>query len=234
MLHADSTGKPVSWRAGDKLLRYIHGAPVEGDTTLETGAGLSTLVFVIKRCYHTVIAPDQAQADRILQWCQDNQLPTDRLEFRLESSEKALPALETTPLDFVLIDGAHGFPLPFIDWFYAGRRLRVGGVLAVDDLQIWTGRILLEFLSTEQQWSIDHRVPFEFFAARRLAEGPVGEWLDQPYVLHRSIMPNSTSRGRRYVGYGATGYHLGQAAIGLIREGKWSELRSRMSSMRAS
>ena len=48
-LHADRSGNLVSWGAGERLLRYLDQKLHEGDVTLETGAGLSTLVFAMKR-----------------------------------------------------------------------------------------------------------------------------------------------------------------------------------------
>ena len=44
--------------------------------------------------------------------------------------------LPPEPLDFVLIDGGHGFPTPMLDWFYGAGRLRRGGVAVFDDVQL--------------------------------------------------------------------------------------------------
>jgi predicted O-methyltransferase YrrM len=228
LLHADRSGNLVSWRAGDRLLRYLAAALREGDATLETGAGITTLVFAMKRCHHTVIVPDQAQVDRILEWCGASNVPTDTLTFKVLPSEVALPKLDPTPLDLVLIDGAHGFPIPLLDWFYAGRRIRDGGLLLVDDIQIWTGHVLYEFLSREPQWRIEHKRAFEFFAARRVSSGSVGEWLDQPYVLHRSFASSSTSMPRKMAGRLVVGSHLARAALSLAQRREWTELQGRL------
>jgi predicted O-methyltransferase YrrM len=232
LLHADRAGKAVSWRAGDHLLRYLDASVREGDATLETGAGLSTLVFAMNRCRHTAVVPDQGQADRILEWCAHNEVPSDTLRFEIAPSETALPNLEQTPLDLVLIDGAHGFPLPFLDWFYAGRRLRAGGIVVVDDVQIWTGRVLQQILDADAQWSVEHQRHFEFFAARRVADGPVGEWTEQPYVLHRSFTPGSSSTPRRLIGDVVIGAELARSTASLMRRGQWGEVRHRLDSFR--
>jgi hypothetical protein len=52
-------------------------------------------------------------------------------------SNAILPTLDLQggQLDFALIDGAHAFPQPIIDYFY-NERLKAGGLLAVDDLTI--------------------------------------------------------------------------------------------------
>jgi Methyltransferase domain len=232
LLHADRNGSLISWGAGDRLLRYLDLKLHEGDVTLETGAGLSTLVFAMKRCSHTAVVPDQGQVDRILAWCEANDVKTDTLEFKVDSSEKVLPALEPTPLDLVLIDGGHGFPVPMLDWFYAGRRLRQGGTLIVDDMQIWTGRVLYDVLAKEPQWCIEHKSALEFFAATRTSAGPPGEWTDQPYVLHQSYASRSTSVLRRARWSVSTGAQYARRATGLARRGEWTELRRRVEAIR--
>lgn len=226
-LHADRSGNLVSWGAGERLLRYMDQKLHEGDVTLETGAGLSTLVFAMKRCLHTAVVPDQGQVERILAWCAAHEIQTDTLTFKVDSSEKVLPILDPTPLDLVLIDGGHGFPIPMLDWFYAGRRLRPGGTLIVDDVQIWTGRVLYDVIAKEPQWRIDHKSALEFFAATRANTGPAGEWTDQPYVLHKSYAGGSTSVLRQ-ARWGVTnGTQLARRAVALARRGEWTELRRR-------
>jgi hypothetical protein len=49
------------------------------------------------------------------------------------------------PLDIVLIDGAHAFPFPFLDWYFTASALKAGGLLVIDDVQIATGTILADF-----------------------------------------------------------------------------------------
>jgi len=226
-LHVGRDGNPVAWRASDKLLRYLHATLTEGDATLETGAGITTLIFAMKRCRHTVVVPDEALIGRVQRWCEENGVPTDTLTFQPFRSENLLPRLEPTPLDLVLIDGAHGFPMPLLDWFYAGRRLRPGGALIVDDLQIWTSRVLYDFLSREPQWRIDHKASFGFFAATRVSSGPVGEWLDQPFVRRRSFTVASGSMTRRAIGAFSVGANLASGALSLARRRDFGEMRYR-------
>lgn len=223
-LHLDRHGRAAPWRASDALLRALDDLVEDGSTTLETGAGVSTLVFALKRCHHTAVTPVAEEAERILAWCRAHDVPTDRLRFELGRSEEVLPRVPQEPLDLVLIDGAHGFPAPFVDWLYAGRRLRVGGTVLVDDTQIWTGRLLRDFLAAEPQWSIMRERRLEFVAARRVAEGPVGEWGEQPYVLRRSFTPNSSSVARRAVGIAVGVGRVAAAVAGRVRRGEWRAL----------
>lgn len=207
LLHRDSAGNPALWRVSAAVADYLDRVVYDGARTLETGAGLSTILFTVKRCHHTAVTADANEADRILAWCQANGVPTDRLKFVARPSEDALPELELEPLDLVLIDGAHGFPFPFLDWFYAGRHLRVGGLAVVDDTQIWTGRVLRHFLASDPNWRIETERYFDFAAATRLTDDPVGEWFQQPFVSRRSFDPDSESSPHRVISYmiGAVG-----------------------------
>lgn len=200
MLHRNRDGTATIWRGSHELLRALDRNLSDGARTLETGAGLSTIVFAARGCHHTAVVPDPEQAERIRAWCSARGISTDRLTFVLEPSELALPRLEPTPLDVVLIDGAHGFPSPFIDWHYAGRRLRLGGVLVVDDTQIWTGSVLRGFLDADPQWELVAESRLDFACFRRVADGELGEWNAQPYVLSRSFTPNSPRPLQRTVG----------------------------------
>jgi predicted O-methyltransferase YrrM len=60
----------------------------------------------------------------------------DVIELREERSEFALPQLlkEGVVLDFAFIDGWHTFDHVLLDFFYINRMLRVGGIVAFDDV----------------------------------------------------------------------------------------------------
>src|SRR6476469_8010995 len=76
--------------------------------TLETGCGLSTVVFALKGSRHTVIAPAPSEFEVTKSYCRERGIPTNQIDFIAEPSQKVLPALELPPLDLVLIDGGHG------------------------------------------------------------------------------------------------------------------------------
>ncbi len=80
-----------------------------------------------------------------------------------------LPALDLGELDLVLIDGSHSFPQVFIDWFYVQEALKVGGAVIVDDVHVWTGRVLRDFLEAEPEWSLERRFQGRTVAIRKVA-----------------------------------------------------------------
>ena len=129
----------------------------------------------------------------------------------------------------MLIDGAHGFPAPFIDWLYAGRRLVTGGTLLVDDTQIWTGAVLRGFLRSDPQWELACESRFDFVSFRRVADGELSEWTAQPYVVRRSFTPSSPWPSHRAVGVLlAVQRNVGMAGQ-LIRGGDFRTLRTKLS-----
>src|SRR5580765_8772897 len=116
MLHRDHLGQPAYWAIGEDVARLIDREVASGNKTLETGAGLSTIMFGIKGTRHTCIVPDPALVDRILEFCKGAGISTDNMSFEIGLSQDVLPRLSLSDLDLVLIDGAHAFPIPFIDW----------------------------------------------------------------------------------------------------------------------
>lgn len=154
--------------------------------TLETGCGLSTIVFVARGDNHTCITPYADEPSRVREYCEQHGIDTSRVTFCIEPSELALPNLETDPLDLVLIDGSHAFPHVFIDYFYSSRLLAVGGVMVIDDVHLWTGNVLRDFLSSEPEWRLVEEWDGRTVAFEKEQELSSRDWFDQPYVLHRS------------------------------------------------
>ena len=158
-----------------------------GNRTLETGCGHSTLTFALKGARHTCIVPNQTEVDRILAYCRERGIATDEVRFIVEPSERALPKLQLDPLDVVLIDGSHSFPQVFIDWFYVAEAIKVGGVLLVDDVHLWTGRVLRDFLAAEPEWDMLDELGGRTAIFRKVAEvDPDKLWTEQPYVVAKS------------------------------------------------
>jgi len=216
--HPDEQGNQAPFQLDTALLELIDASVDASSRTLETGAGLSTLLFAAKGCEHTCVVPFFAEIDRIRRWCATAGVSTDRVTFHQSPSEEILPGLDRDPLDLVLIDGGHGFPTPFIDWYYAGRRLRLGGTLVVDDIHLWTGRVLADFLRESEQWETAAHVPMRAAAFRRVAsDDPLEDWPSQPYVARRSYASGPRALVRR-----------GAKAAYMARQGQLAELARRV------
>ena len=192
-LHEEAPGRLTTWAIGDEVLRWCADRLEAGldtglDTrldTLETGAGVSTLVFALYGARHTCVTPEPGEVDRIRAHGAEHGIGLDSVTFVVAQSEQALPRLPATPLDLVLIDGSHSMPTTFLDWYYAARRLRPGGFAVVDNTELLTGRLLRDFLDEEPEWR--REATFPVAAAFRLG-APFRDkgWWEQPYVVRRS------------------------------------------------
>ncbi|MBU2103029.1 MAG: class I SAM-dependent methyltransferase, partial [Candidatus Omnitrophica bacterium] len=170
-----------------EVLEYICNTIGAGSNTLETGSGLSTVLFASRGSHHICIDPNREVLENIKAYCRECGVSVQGVTFYGERSENILPSLELNSLDLVLIDGHHAFPIPFIDWFYAARALKVGGVLIIDDINIWTGNVLKEFLLLESEWNIVKEVPRQAIIFRKEKEGGFSkQHYRQPFVMLKS------------------------------------------------
>jgi Methyltransferase domain len=179
----------VDYGINPYLIAFLRRHLTAGERTIETGSGISTLIFLLMGSEHTAISPDPEEPDRIRAYCAQHGIPSDRYTPIVGGSETVLPALpRTPPFDVAFIDGNHSFPAPAIDWFYLTRVLKKNAILIVDDLQLWPCRMLADFMDEEEVW--ERLARSERAAAYRLLDEPevvLGRWFGaQPYVRRRS------------------------------------------------
>lgn len=182
--------KLVSWFLPRQVLDFIDANVNEHSNTLETGCGLSTIVFAMRGSSHICITPSQGEMDRVREYCQRSGIP-QRIDFQLGMSTDVFPKLTPVELDLALIDGGHGFPTVFMDWYYAASWLKIGGILIIDDLQIWTGHVLKEFLLAEAEWELvllAHNKTAIFMKTKSCS--PWNDFYSQPYVQQQSALLN--------------------------------------------
>lgn len=182
--HGRENAGSQNYSIQSQILHWIVNNVKEGGHTLETGCGYTTILLGIIAKKHIVISPFPQEHDAIRQWCHAKDISIDSIEFKADISQKILPNLECSPLDFVLIDGDHAFPAPAIDWYYTADKVVKGGVVAVDDTHIPTGRELRQFLNKEEKrWKKSSELGKTSFYQKKVtgkvAEGIV--WMDQPY-----------------------------------------------------
>jgi hypothetical protein len=150
------------------------------------------------------VVPDRRVVQRIRRFCAAAGVSLETVSFVLNRSEYALPHLPTMTFEFALIDGRHGFPAPFIDWFYIANRLRRGGIVLIDDTWIWTGDVLARFLDDDPGWTRCGALPNSAAFVKEWGEAEHGEWVQQPFVYRQSPaarfyphQPPSTRGARR-------------------------------------
>ena len=170
-----------------EVARFLHQAVADGARTLETGSGLSTVVFAIRKSFHTAVTPSSREAAVIREYGREKQIDMERVEFILEPSETYLPRCTLQDLDLVFIDGKHSVPWPFIDWFYTAEKLKIGGVCLIDDIHLESVRDLVRFLKDEPRWEFVWELPNRTIAFRKLS-ATIHDvaWHQQPYITRRN------------------------------------------------
>ncbi|UCD52892.1 MAG: class I SAM-dependent methyltransferase [Phycisphaerales bacterium] len=167
--HVKPDGSPVSWAVNVDVVRFIYENVKPDMATLETGSGHSTVAFALAGARHIAVTPSEPEGRKILKYCADIGIQP-HIRFLHEQSDLILPRSDEIPpeLDFVFIDGAHYFPVPCIDFHYTAPRLKVGGIMGVDDIFMPSVRILYDFLCAEDDWELVRQIrDTAFFRQRR-------------------------------------------------------------------
>jgi len=162
---ADPEKGGQSWHEAGNLVPYVIQVMAEkiesrfpGGLTAsaETGCGKSTILLSHLSKRHICFT---------LGGQNDNSLDTVRsfahfrpanVTFILGPSQQTLPTFAwDTKLDFALIDGAHAYPFPELDYFYFYPRLNPGAIFVIDDVHIPTISRLYEFMKEDDMFQLD-------------------------------------------------------------------------------
>jgi hypothetical protein len=155
-------------------------------SALRRSWSLSTALLALLGAEHTAITPDEAEVRRLMTFCTRYGIPTSKVRFEIGYSQDVLPALAPGELDLVLIDGSHAFPIPFIDWYFCASHLREGGLMLVDDIQLWTGRVLKEYLATDPGWRQEQSPDRAVVFRKVMPFDQHVSWVHQPFMTARS------------------------------------------------
>ncbi len=150
-------GKPrvggMGGEVGHRLVRNIRARPpVDTFDVLETGAGLSTLLFLALGVTSiTSVDPTDGLRDRVFAEAARRGIDVRPLDYIEERSELALPKMVESErrYDLCLIDGSHAWPTVFVDFCYANACLRESGLLLLDDVQLHSVRQLFLLLAAQ-------------------------------------------------------------------------------------
>src|SRR5215831_18703462 len=85
-VHVWEPGKPTSSGLPRDFFAFIAEQLGPASRTLETGAGISTVVFALKRAQHTCVAPDGAEIDRLKAYCDLHAISMDCIDFQVTYS----------------------------------------------------------------------------------------------------------------------------------------------------
>jgi predicted O-methyltransferase YrrM len=184
-LHPRADGSDRCIGLHSAALSHMYSQLASGNHTLETGCGLSTIVFALAGCVHQAVVPNRGHIEATVRFAEDYQVSMDQTTFVEARSEEILPGLEAPAhLDVVLIDGGHAFPIPVIDWFYTSQRLIVGGLLVIDDIQMKSISILVNYLSQQPEWENTRTIRRTAFFRKKSEleiDGAWDYWHKQPF-----------------------------------------------------
>ncbi len=203
--HTWDNGK--TWNTGGfyapglRTIRETSDAALEGRTPIiaETGAGNSTILFLLMQPKLLIsIAPNPQLRNRIVDYCTKNEIGHEALQFRVARSETVLPKLvskfqkEGMLLDVAMVDGGHGWPTVFVDFCYFNAMLKKGGLLIVDDLQLYSVNEFARWLSMQREYSLVNDMQKTLIFRKEVATEYLPDFGSQPYIQQRSEMMKET------------------------------------------
>jgi predicted O-methyltransferase YrrM len=124
--------------------------------SLETGIGFSTAIFASFGWKHIGISPVEEEIQnfkKFLRYMKKNTYTKPKLI--CDNSFEVFKKLKFNyKFDFILIDGNHAFPHVMLDFFYTSQMLKIGGFLALDDINLPGPKIVLDYALTRPYWSV--------------------------------------------------------------------------------
>ena len=165
-LHGERQFWGLAWEA----LEWLEENVRPGMATLETGAGASTMVFAAGGAEHHAVTPAADEERRIRDACAARGIDDTRVTFHIGRSQDLLPTLDGPPLDLVLLDGAHGFPYPILDWWYLAPRIKVGGRMLLDDAYLPAVATIVDYARAADAWALERPVSFRTARLRKLRD----------------------------------------------------------------
>lgn len=159
----------------------------DGPRSIETGAGNSTLLFMMLGCSSvTAIAPDEKLGRRIRSEAADRNVDDSVLRFINDRSERALPRLaldENARCEIGFIDGNHGWPSVFVDFCYLNMMLQQDGVLFVDDVHVYACAQLMLLLRDQPEFELVSLVGKMATFRKKTTAQFLPDWRGEPFIL---------------------------------------------------
>lgn len=184
---------PPQWSIGgsldgptlERLAQLV--APRRLRASAETGAGASTLLLSHSSERHLVFSLGR---DRRLDPIRESPLlRRESVTFVDGPTQETLPRYRfDQPLQLVLLDGPHSYPLPDLEYYLLYPHIEAGGLLVLDDIHIPTLHNLFAFLREDEMFRLLCVVGRTAFFER--TEAPVfpalgDDWEGQAYNARR-------------------------------------------------
>ncbi len=212
LLHTWDEGK--TWNSGGfsaHALSQLHDLLKErfdsGFAAIETGAGASTIVMLMSGARELLsIAPDEGLFTRIRSFCEEKSVDVSPLTSSAAFSELALPQIAMSAIekdawvDVAFIDGGHGWPTVFVDFCYMHAMLRNGGLLIVDDTQLYSVKELVRFLLADWRFRLLRNIsgPKTLVFEKRTDLRFLPDFGWQPYIMSRTNVDSAGGRAHLF------------------------------------
>lgn len=130
--------------------------PSSMNYTAETGCGKSTILFSNLSRKHFVFALNDLELESQSSVAFYRDCPITVQESLIEifgPTQVTLPPYQHEYLyDCVLLDGPHGYPFPELEYYFFYSKIREGGFLIIDDVNIPTIGRMADILCEDQMW----------------------------------------------------------------------------------
>ena len=195
-VHDWGSGTLTSSGMPGEVFRFIDENVGPESRTIETGLGISTAIFSLKESKHTCITPDCAEIERLKEYLVEKNLPSANITFICKRScDVWFDLKDFSGWDLVLIDGLHGFPTPFMDWYFFSQGLKLNGYVIIDDTHIATGKYLKEFLESDESWKLINSFYGKTAIFQKVKEFDYNkEFTHQPFILRETQKLNKHKR----------------------------------------
>jgi hypothetical protein len=147
-IHRSGSMSPTALIA---LAKHLEARRVQH--SVETGTGASTIIFSHLSEAHTVFTVDADKSKTLV--LRNPLLKPETTTFVDGPTQKTLPVHSFRwPLQAVLIDGPHAYPLPDLEYFYLYQHIDKGGILFIDDIHIPSIQNLFRFLCHDDMFRL--------------------------------------------------------------------------------
>jgi predicted O-methyltransferase YrrM len=189
LLHRSRDGAPkrggMNRAISERFITEL--SAMERPRVAETGTGVSTLVFLSLDPASVIsISPAPDLHERTREEAIRREIDLAPARFVNDRSETALPLLalvEDLEIDAGLIDGNHGWPAVFVDLCYLNRMLRPGGLMFVDDIQIYAIAQMVCFLRQQQPHYEFVGIDSKMATFRKVLDLPyLPDWRFEPFI----------------------------------------------------
>jgi hypothetical protein len=200
-VHDWGSGELTATGLPSPFFKFMTGVLTKESVSLETGLGISTAVFATKSGSHTCVTPDKNEIDRFKQYSIKNGFPIDHVKFFCAKSCEVWNDLKNNSWDFILIDGGHGFPTPFMDWYFFSQGLKINGFIVIDDTHISTCRTLKDFLLKEDSWKVVPPFSEKTVIFQKIKDFDYNkEFNAQPYIIEQTRAINKYKKLKDFPG----------------------------------